>query len=372
MTVRPTWLDRELASPSRTTLANTGFGREVTEAMERRRQSLVNMGHAVRFEDGRIRVSKDFVANLERTEVTGVGKAMAAERGLTFTAAKTGEYVSGTLVGSAQLASGRFATIDDGIGFQLVPWQPVFDKRIGQHISSISPAQCALLVASNGVWEGNGGWGYECPQHRYLLIAMGPDRRHSVKARALRAPINPSVSKGRTEVEPSCSASVSGGPDRRRNRTARRLQHRRLQQHRSLLGLEPVDHLAASGVGWHLVQFVRTPGPDGRSVFTARTPDVPQVCDAAAALSSPPAKSLVTPMVSLTVQSAAQGEHPVVGVVQHFGSPIAGVRVTRATVARLSGRSLFWRHARLGFDPSQRELPACCWRLLVVTTKWQG
>ena len=132
-----TWLDRELASPSRTTLANTGFGREVTEAMERRRQSLVNMGHAVRLEDSRIRVSKDFIANLERTEVARVGKAMAAERALTFTAAKTGEYVSGTLVGSTQLASGRFAMIDDGIGFQLVPWQPVLDKRIGQHITGI-------------------------------------------------------------------------------------------------------------------------------------------------------------------------------------------------------------------------------------------
>ena len=132
-----TWLDRELASPSRTTFANTGFGREVTEATERRRQSLVNMGHAVRLGDGRIRVSKDFIANLERTEVTRVGKAMAAERGLTFTAAKTGEYVSGTLVGSTQLASGRFAMIDDGIGFQLVPWQPVLDKRIGQHITGI-------------------------------------------------------------------------------------------------------------------------------------------------------------------------------------------------------------------------------------------
>jgi len=133
-----TWLDRELASPSRTTLANTGFGREVTEAMERRRRSLVNMGHAVRLEDGRIRVSKDFIANLERTEVTRVGKTMAAERGLTFTAAKTGEYVSGTLVGSTQLASGRFAMIDDGIGFQLVPWQPVLEKRIGQHITGIA------------------------------------------------------------------------------------------------------------------------------------------------------------------------------------------------------------------------------------------
>jgi type IV secretory pathway VirD2 relaxase len=132
-----TWLDRELASPGRTTLANTGFGGEVTEAMERRRQNLGNMGHAVRLEDGCIRVSKDFIANLERTEVTRVGKAMAAERGLTFTVAKSGEYVSGTLIGSTQLASGRFAMIDDGIGFQLVPWRPVLDNRIGQHITGI-------------------------------------------------------------------------------------------------------------------------------------------------------------------------------------------------------------------------------------------
>jgi hypothetical protein len=117
-----TWLDRELASPSRAALANAGFGREVTEAMERRRQSLVNVGHAVRLEDGRIRVSKDLITNLERAEVNRVGWAMATERGLTFSAAKTGEYVSGALVGSAQLASGRFAMIDDGIGFQLVPW----------------------------------------------------------------------------------------------------------------------------------------------------------------------------------------------------------------------------------------------------------
>ena len=77
-------------------------------------------------------------------------------------------------------------------------------------------------------------------------------------------------------------------------------------------------------------QLVRTPGPDGRSIFTARTSDVPQACDAAAALASPSAKSLAIPTVSLPVQSAAQGEHPLIGVVQHPGSPIAAVRVTRA------------------------------------------
>jgi len=132
-----TWLDRELASPGRTTLANAEFGREVAEAMEGRRQNLVNMGHAVRLEGGRIRVAKDFIVNLERTELTRVGKAMAAERGLKLIAAKTDEHVSGTLIGSAQLAGGRFAMIDDGIGFQLVPWQPVLDKRIGQHITGV-------------------------------------------------------------------------------------------------------------------------------------------------------------------------------------------------------------------------------------------
>src|SRR5450631_2393939 len=77
-------------------------------------------------------------------------------------------------------------------------------------------------------------------------------------------------------------------------------------------------------------QIVRTPGPDGRSIFTARTPDVPRLCDAAATLAPPSAKSLVIPTVSLPVQSAARGEHAVTGVVQPFGSSIAAVGVTRA------------------------------------------
>jgi hypothetical protein len=30
--------------------------------------------------------------------------------------------------------------------------------------------------------------GHQCFQHHYLLVAMGPDRRHSLKAVAFRAP----------------------------------------------------------------------------------------------------------------------------------------------------------------------------------------
>jgi hypothetical protein len=103
--------------------------------MERRKQALADMGHARRLPDGGVRVPGDLVSRLERAEVTRVGRAMAAERGLTFQEAKTGEYVSGKLVGATQLTSGRFAMIDDGLGFSLVPWQSVLDKRLGQHIT---------------------------------------------------------------------------------------------------------------------------------------------------------------------------------------------------------------------------------------------
>jgi hypothetical protein len=125
-----TWLDRELVSRSRTPIAGAGFGRNVTDAMERRKQALVDMGHATRLPDGGIRAPADLLSRLERAEVTRAGRAMAAERGLTFQQAK-----SGKLIGSTQLASGRFAMIDNGLGFSLVPWQPVLDKRIGQHIT---------------------------------------------------------------------------------------------------------------------------------------------------------------------------------------------------------------------------------------------
>ncbi|MGY4173463.1 DUF3363 domain-containing protein [Bradyrhizobium sp. USDA 4529] len=132
-----TWLDRELASPNRTPLSEAGFGREVTDAMERRRQALVDQGHATRLDDGRVRAPKDLIARLEATEIGRVGRQMAAERGLTYLPGRPGEFVAGKLAGVATLASGRFAMIEDGLGFQLVPWQPVLDKRIGQHISGV-------------------------------------------------------------------------------------------------------------------------------------------------------------------------------------------------------------------------------------------
>ncbi|MFO1124633.1 MAG: DUF3363 domain-containing protein [Methylocystis sp.] len=132
-----TWLDRELTSPCRTPIAQAGFGRDVLNALDRRKQTLVEKGYSSRLPDGGFRAPDNLLSRLERAEVSRVGRAMAAERGLAFKDAKIGDYVSGKLVGSTNLASGRFAMIDDGFGFSLVPWQPVLDKRLDQHIAGV-------------------------------------------------------------------------------------------------------------------------------------------------------------------------------------------------------------------------------------------
>ena len=35
------------------------------------------------------------------------------------------------------LTSGRFAMIDNGLGFQLVPWSPSLEKQLGRHVSGV-------------------------------------------------------------------------------------------------------------------------------------------------------------------------------------------------------------------------------------------
>jgi len=133
-----TWLDRELASRERTVLENEGFGQEVKAALEKRKQSLVDMGYATDYGDGRVIAPKDLIRRLEVVDIERAGRALAAERGREWQPAIPGDYVTGQLVGSTQLSSGRFAMIDDGLGFSLVPWRPALEQQMSRHISGVA------------------------------------------------------------------------------------------------------------------------------------------------------------------------------------------------------------------------------------------
>ena len=132
------WLDRELAARDRTVMADEGFGRDINAALEKRKQSLVDMGYANDLGAGRIGTPGDLIQRLEAADTDRAGRALASERGRQWRPAAPGNHVSGRLVGATQLSSGRFAMIDDGLGFSLVPWRPALEQHIGRHISGIA------------------------------------------------------------------------------------------------------------------------------------------------------------------------------------------------------------------------------------------
>ncbi|PBC09411.1 VirD2 family relaxase/mobilization nuclease [Mesorhizobium sp. WSM3859] len=132
-----TWLDRQAIARKPAELAESGFGAEVRDALDRRARHLLGQGLAER-RGNRIIFTSNLLDTLRRRELEVIGEKLADDSGRTFNRAASGEHVAGTYRQRLSLASGRFVMIDDGLGFQLVPWTPALENHIGQHVSGIA------------------------------------------------------------------------------------------------------------------------------------------------------------------------------------------------------------------------------------------
>ena len=133
-----TWLDRQLVARDPVATGN-GFGREVRDALDARASHLETQGLARR-QGQRVILAQDLVGTLKNQELTAVTQAIAARTGLEHKPSSAGDYVSGIYRERVTLSTGRFAMIDEGLGFQLVPWRPALDQHLGQHITgTMSP-----------------------------------------------------------------------------------------------------------------------------------------------------------------------------------------------------------------------------------------
>jgi type IV secretory pathway VirD2 relaxase len=122
-----TWLDRELVGEAPEPLRNGGFGRDVRNALARRRQWLIEQELA----------RANMLGILRRRELTRVAGQLSAELGLNYSEARSGERVEGIYRRSVELASGRFAVIEKSREFTLVPWRPVLERGLGKSVSGI-------------------------------------------------------------------------------------------------------------------------------------------------------------------------------------------------------------------------------------------
>lgn len=132
-----TWLDRQAIAREPIALSDSGFGAEVRQAMDARAEHLIGENLAER-QGGRVVFARRLLNTLRNRELRAVGEQLAAETGMPFNRAGSGEYVAGTYRQRLALASGRFAMLDDGLGFQLVPWSPSLEKQIGRHVSGVA------------------------------------------------------------------------------------------------------------------------------------------------------------------------------------------------------------------------------------------
>jgi len=132
-----TWLDRRLVTPDASDLAPAGFGQQVREAMDQRREHHIEHGDATRQQDGRTFYRRNLLATLREREVASVGAEIAANKAMPFRAATDGETVSGKFTGTVQLTSGKFAIVEQSHEFTLVPWRPVIDRQLGREVAGV-------------------------------------------------------------------------------------------------------------------------------------------------------------------------------------------------------------------------------------------
>jgi type IV secretory pathway VirD2 relaxase len=131
-----TWLDRQLLAGGATSLSDGGFGREVSEAMSARTDYLASQGLARR-QGQRVVFMRDLLDTLRRRELDAAGARFSAETGIPYHSMAEGESIAGVYRQRVSLASGRFAMIDNGLGFSLVPWSPSLERQLGQQVSGV-------------------------------------------------------------------------------------------------------------------------------------------------------------------------------------------------------------------------------------------
>jgi hypothetical protein len=117
-------------------LAHGGFGAEARQAMEQRADHLVQDGLARRYGE-RIVFAHNLLDTLKQRELDAVGEQIARRTGLAYRTIAAGEPVAGVYRQRLALASGRFAMIDDGLGFSLVPWSGGLERQLGRQVAGV-------------------------------------------------------------------------------------------------------------------------------------------------------------------------------------------------------------------------------------------
>jgi type IV secretory pathway VirD2 relaxase len=131
-----TWLDHELVDGDPAALRESGFGREVRQALAQRRHWLLEQGLASE-QQGSIVYRANLLRFLRERELQKVGGQLAEQLGLGYVAQESGRSIEGIYRRRVDLVSGRYALIERSHEFTLVPWRSALERNLGQHVAGV-------------------------------------------------------------------------------------------------------------------------------------------------------------------------------------------------------------------------------------------
>ena len=130
-----TWLDRQILKRAPDDGA-AGFASEAAAAVSQRAGVLVARGLAS-VRDGRLVLVPGLLGKLQAQDLESAAASLARQTGRPVSQAEPDAAVEGVYQRRLDLASGRFAVLDDGLGFQLAPWRPVLEAHRGQVVRGV-------------------------------------------------------------------------------------------------------------------------------------------------------------------------------------------------------------------------------------------
>lgn len=137
--------ERTALSKDKAAMLVKGSVAKSEDALQQRADFLVEQGLAEK-RGQRVILARNLLGTLRNRELAQAAQDIATEIGLEHRPLSDGQRVAGIYRRNVMLASGRYAMLDDGMGFSLVPWRPVIEQRLGQQI--------AATVRGGGVsWE---------------------------------------------------------------------------------------------------------------------------------------------------------------------------------------------------------------------------
>jgi hypothetical protein len=128
----PTWLDRAVTAKERIAVGPTGFGADLSQALDARRKWLGNRQLAEFRPSGEMVPKPQMMAALQQRERAHLAETLSRQMNAAYMPTEAGSRVSGVYERSISTPTGKLAVIRREDTFKLAPWNAALEPMRGQ------------------------------------------------------------------------------------------------------------------------------------------------------------------------------------------------------------------------------------------------